>query len=248
MIARMLGLLFPPKCAACGELLDWYEAPRRHDALCPACQKRWVSEKLETCGRCAKRVTECSCMPEDLQKSGCKGFRKLTYYLHATREPVQNRVIYHIKETRDITVSNFLASELMPILEELLEANGATADEAILTYVPRGAAAKSKYGTDQAELLAKTLSRKSGIPCRCLLKRRRGISKEQKTLTLTERRKNARETFCAERDAKIAPKLLFLVDDIVTTGTSAAACVRILKHMGAKRIYCIAVASNSVNR
>ena len=248
VFSRIRGLLFPPKCAACGELLDWYEASKRGDALCPTCKKRWISEKLETCGHCSKRVTECSCMPEDLRKSRCLGHRKLTYYLHGTREPVQNLVIYHIKENRDLTATAFLTSELLPILEELLETNGVAPQDAILTYVPRGRAAKAKYGTDQAELLARMLSRKSGVPCRRLLGRRRRASREQKRLTADERRKNARAAFRAGRDEKIDAKLLFLVDDIVTTGTSAAACVQILREMGAKKIYCISVASDDVNR
>lgn len=248
LFARIRGLLFPPKCAACGALLDWCEAPRDGDALCPSCKKRWESEKLETCGHCSRRVSECSCMPDDLRKSGCLGLRKLTYYLHGTREPVQNLVIYHVKENRDLTTTAFLASDLLPVLEELLAKSGVAPQDAILTYVPRSAVAKAKYGTDQAELLARTLSRRSGIPCRNLLKRRRKASKEQKTLTLTERRKNADETFRARRDEKIEAKLLFLVDDIVTTGTSAAACVRILQRMGARNIYCVSVASDDVNR
>lgn len=248
VFSRIRGLLFPPKCAACGELLDWYEAPKREDALCASCNKKWHSEKLETCGHCAKRVTECSCMPEDLRKSRCLGLRKLTYYLHGTREPVQNLLIYHIKENRDLTATAFLASELLPTLEELLKANGVAPQDAILTYVPRGRAAKAKYGTDQAELLARMLSRKSDIPCRRLLDRTRRSSREQKRLTADERRRNVRVAFCARRDEEIDQKLLFLVDDIVTTGTSAAACVRILREMGAKKIYCISVASDDANR
>lgn len=54
MTERIRALLFPPKCAACRSLLDWHGAAKYNIALCERCQKKWNSERLETCGHCAK--------------------------------------------------------------------------------------------------------------------------------------------------------------------------------------------------
>ena len=248
MIARIKALLFPPKCSACGELLDWYEAPRTGESLCPDCRKKWESEKLETCGTCTRRVTACACMPDMLKKSGCRGFRKLTYYLPARRDVVKNRVIFRIKEESSVRTHAFLASELLPALTEMVEASGYAREDMSLASIPRSASAKAKYGTDQAEMLARALAKESGLPYVGYLARRWRASRAQKGLSGAARLQNAREAFCLSRGKRNCTKVVFLVDDVITTGASAAACARLLRRAGAKRIYCLAVASDDANR
>ena len=248
MIDRVKALLFPPKCAACGVLLDWYDTPDRVNALCTSCKKQWKSEKLETCGACAKPITVCSCMPEALRKSKCLGFRKLAYYLHGRRDPVQNRIVFHLKEKRDHRATRFLAAELLGALEDAVKASGVAREEILLTWIPRTAAAKSKYGTDQAEELVKALSRRSGIACRRLIGRKWGSFRQQKGLSVEARIKNARSAFRVVRMRKSCPHAVFLVDDVITTGASAAACVRLLRDVGVEKVYCFAITTNDANR
>ncbi len=248
MRERIKALIFPPKCVACGVLLDWYEAPYRKTPFCDACQKKWESEQLETCGHCAKRVTVCDCVPDALKKAGCRGFRKLTYYLHGRRDPVQNRIVFRLKEKWDKRTLAFVARELMPAMEDLMAGCGYERDEMAIAWLPRSYAAKSKYGVDQSELLAKELSCVSGIPCLRLLSRRLKRTKEQKGLSMVARLQNAKNAFCLTRGAKRCPRVVFLVDDVITTGASTAACVRLLRHTSAKRVFCLAIASDDANR
>lgn len=242
MTDRIRALLFPPKCAACRGLLDWYGAAEYGIALCDRCRRKWDSECMETCESCAKRITECECMPSALRKSRCKGLRKLVYYRHGMREPIQNRLIYRIKETRDRRTVEFLAASLLPALRTLLEKDGVVKDDTVLTWAPRGRSARLLYGTDQARALAKTLSRLSGIPCIRLLKRRRGRSHEQKKLDAKSRRANAEAAFGLTRNVGGISTTVILVDDIVTTGESMAACVRLLHMAGARYVTALSVA------
>ena len=248
MKERIRALLFPPKCVACGTLLDWYEAPHSRTPLCDTCLKNWESEKLETCGYCAKRVTVCECMPDALKKAGCRGFRKLTYYLHGRREPVQNRIVFRLKESRDRRTVSFLAHEWMPAVEELLASCGYAKNEIAIAWLPRSYAAKSKYGVDQSEMLAKALSRVSGIRCLKLLARRFKHTRSQKTLSMTARLQNVKDMFRLTRAANSCPRVVILVDDVITTGASTAACVRLLRRAGAKRVFCLAISSDDANR
>ncbi|MBQ7346720.1 MAG: ComF family protein [Clostridia bacterium] len=236
-------LLFPPKCSACGELLEWY-THTEPDALCPDCRKQWESEKLDTCGICAKRVTECECLTAELEKAKCKSFRKLVFYQHGKGERVQNRLIFHMKKQNDRQTPHFLASELLPMLPALTAVDG----QAVLTYVPRARTTALKYGTDQALELANALSELSGLPCEKLISRHARNHVAQKELSPAERLRNAKETFYFSRRAEAKGKNVILIDDIVTTGATAATCVRLLRRAGAKAVFCIAVASDDVNK
>lgn len=248
MIGRIRSLLFPPKCAACRSLLDWYGAKEDRIALCERCRKKWDSERLDTCGRCARIVTACECMPDALKRARCRALRKLVYYRHGTREPIQNRVIYRIKESRDRRAIGFLAVSLLPALREIVESNRAIGGEVVLTWVPRGRSARLLYGTDQARELARALSRLTRIPCTGLIKRRRGKEREQKKLDAKSRRANAEAAFGLTRAARRIPDTVILVDDIVTTGESMAACVRLLRMAGARQVMALSVAADDQNK
>lgn len=237
------SLLFPPKCAACGSLLDWQDS-LSFEALCEECRKRWESEKADTCDICAKRVCECGCMTAAMERAKCDGFRKLVFYRHGTRAHVQNRLIFHVKTNNDRRTPLFFASELLPMLQALTEEQ----TRVVLTYAPRSRAARLEYGTDQACALAKALSTLSGLPCERLIRRSFGKKSAQKELSTKARLQNARDTYRLSRNADVRGKTVVLVDDIVTTGATAAACVRLLRRSGAERVFCLTVASNDTNK
>jgi ComF family protein len=241
-------LLFPPKCTSCLKLLD-FETPDNM-ALCPDCENLWVSEQKETCGVCAKEIGLCSCVTDRMQKARCKGFYKLIYYIPAKRSQVQNRLIYSIKQSRDQRTVAFLAEHLLQSLELLLQENDLRREDVILTYIPRGTPAKLQYGTDQAKALARELARLSCVEMQPLLRRNRGRGKQQKKLRGDARYQNAKRSFAPIKEDPLflKGKSVILIDDIVTTGASIAACARLLRKMGAKSIYALAVASDFFNR
>ena len=241
-------LLFPPKCASCSTLLE-LDAPL-DEALCPDCQKLWESDKLETCGVCAKRVGDCACLTERMQKAKCRGFYKLVYYFPGKRVRVPNRLIYAVKQSRDQRTVDFLARELFGAVERLMKEESISSSDVILTYIPRGATAKLQYGTDQSRELAEALSKNSGLPMCPLIRRRWGRGKQQKKLDPVARYKNAKESFLPVANPVISPKgkTVILLDDIVTTGASMAVGVRILRKMGASGVYALALASDYLNR
>ncbi len=243
---RLKQLLFPPRCAACEDLLDW-NITDQAVALCPRCAGRWESEKRQTCEVCAKPVTACDCMPEALEKAKCAAFRKLVYYTSGTRETVQNRVIFRIKNKRDERTPVFLARELLCALEDVLRTNNIDQKDAVLTYIPRAAANKRRYGTDQAEAPAGALSAISGVECRPLLVRK-GRRSEQKQLNAAQRARNVRDAFVLSPNALPSGKAVILLDDVVTTGSSMAAGVRLLRRAGAREVFCFAIAFHDISR
>ena len=247
-VQYLKDLLFPPKCAACHTLLEW-RTPNVASApsLCSACQAVWESEELETCGICAKKVTECECMPERMQKAKCASFRKLVYYVPSHRTLVQNRLIYLIKRKHHDRAYAFLAARLAKTAEDIIEQESLDREDVIITYLPRTRKAHLQNGIDQAAELARRVAEICSLEAKPFLCRTRGGA-EQKMLTPTERIRNARGSIGLRRDAECRNKVVFLIDDIVTTGNGMARCTKLLRHAKCRAVYALAVASNVYNK
>ncbi len=239
---RLRRLLFPPRCAACKSLLDWF-GDGSPAALCRSCASLWQEEQREVCTVCALPVLSCGCMPEVMQKAKCGGLRRLCYYRSLNEKSIHSRLIYHMKNVRDADAAAFLAAALLPALRELQAESESEERDLLLTYLPRGATAKLESGTDQAEELARALSRLSGIPVCRLILRNRGKNRPQKHLSSEARLRNAKESFRISPKAALSGKTVFLVDDIVTTGAGMAVGTRLLRRAGAKEVYCLSLAS-----
>lgn len=241
MSSLIKRLFFPPRCAACRELVDWHE---ENLGLCKACMPLWQTEKRETCAICGEAVSKCGCMPQAMQRAKCKAFYKLTYYYPNTRKKVQNRLVYTIKENAVRNSFEFLAKELLPTVERIV--NEDPCGDYLISYLPRTREAKRKYDVDQAEALARALSKLTGIEFCHALERIGGV--QQKELTLAARAKNARESYRLRADAEIKGKQMILVDDVVTTGAGMAVGARLCRKAGALAVYCLSVASDITNR
>ena len=241
-------LLFPPKCAACNQLLSW-RTPDAEAApsLCVTCLAEWESEEMETCGICAKKVCECECMPERMHKAKCSNFLKSVYYVPSKRNLVQNRLIYLIKRKNHDRAYSFLVSRLSQMAEELIQKENLLREDIIVTFLPRTRRAYLQNGIDQAAELASRVAKNCNLVCKPLLCRTRG-GEEQKKLTPVERIRNVRGSIDLRKDADPSDKVIFLVDDIVTTGNGMARCTKLLRHAKCRSVYALAVASDVYNK
>jgi len=96
-----------------------------------------------------------------------------------------------------------------------------------------------RRGFNQAELLANEIGRRASVPV-CRLVRRVKATGPQAGLTNAKRRANVAGAFRVVAPA--AGKRILLVDDVLTTGATAAACAAALKRAGAKRVAVLTVA------
>jgi ComF family protein len=92
-----------------------------------------------------------------------------------------------------------------------------------VSWIPTTAARRRRRGFDHAELLARAVARRLGLPCRRLLDRRPGPP--QTGRSATERRRGP--TLVVRRGA--LPERVLLVDDVITTGATATAAARTLR-------------------
>ena len=103
-----------------------------------------------------------------------------------------------------------------------------------VTWVPGHRADMRARGFDHGELLARTVAARLGLPARALLART-GATADQTGLGAAARRANLAGAFVAR--SVPGPKRVLLVDDVVTTGATAAACAAALRAGGVSEIH-----------
>lgn len=110
-----------------------------------------------------------------------------------------------------------------------------------LIPIPLSAKRLRKRGYNHAKLLAESLSGKLGLKQIDILKRVRE-TKSQFGLKLTERKENLRNAFILNTQYPIQNTSVFLVDDILTTGSTLLEATKVLKKNGAKKVYGLTLA------
>jgi ComF family protein len=105
----------------------------------------------------------------------------------------------------------------------------------VVTWAPTSDGRRRRRGFDQAELLARALARRWGVPARPLLRRLPGPP--QSGRSAPERRTNP--AFSARPPC---PPRVVLVDDIATTGATMTAAARALRAAGARQVHAVVAA------
>ena len=132
------------------------------------------------------------------------------------------------KFKKNTALADFFAEKVLNVL------NDSVLKEAVIVPVPPRQGKIKENGWDQVDYLVKrlfSLSHGSITVCRCL---RRKKSKTQKTLGRKERMENLKGRISILGPA---PKIAFLIDDVITTGSTMETCSSVLKENGAEKVY-----------
>jgi len=122
----------------------------------------------------------------------------------------------------------YLAAEIAAVVD--VEAD-------IVTWVPTTAARRRARGFDQAELLARAVGRRTGVPVRSLLRR---VDGQAQTGRDAQARRQGPE-FTVRRRRAVAASVV-LIDDIGTTGATLEAAAQVLARAGWSQIHARTVA------
>ncbi|MDH4556100.1 ComF family protein [Pseudomonas sp. BN417] len=111
-----------------------------------------------------------------------------------------------------------------------------------LLPVPLAAPRLRLRGFNQAQMLARWLRDELQIPLQADWLQRVEDGPSQQGLDAAARRRNLRRAFALDERAEVRGLHLALVDDVLTTGTTAHFLARLLKRAGAARVdvYCLA--------
>jgi ComF family protein len=113
----------------------------------------------------------------------------------------------------------------------------------LVTHVPVHEARARARGYDQAALIARVAARHLGLPYATLVTRERATT-AQFDLDRSDRAANVAGAFVAGsgRNDRLVGRWVLLVDDVVTTGATLAACAEALERAGALGTSAITVA------
>lgn len=116
--------------------------------------------------------------------------------------------------------------------------------ESVFVPVPLHKKKLRKRGYNQAELLAKGLGKRFGLPVVDCLQRVKE-TKTQVGLSKEERASNSRNAFAfnpAFQNNLRGIKQAFLVDDVVTSGATLRECAKVLKKAGVEKVWGLTLA------
>ena len=109
-------------------------------------------------------------------------------------------------------------------------------DDRLLIPVPLHRTRLWARGFNQSALVASELSRRLKIPNDPLVLQRTRRTPPLKGMNRLQRAKTVAGAFRVRDKASVAGKTVILIDDVLTTGSTAQACARTLRRAGAARI------------
>jgi ComF family protein len=217
----LLELVYPPRCAACGE-------PVSAEPFCEVCGEALLPVPAG-CARCGQPGPEDPCgacraspPPFDAVRAGGLFGGPLADAIHAFK--------YGSRPALSRPLGAWLAARVpLP-------------PSAAIVSVPLGRARRIDRGYDQAALLADALARSAGGGVRRLRGALRRVRETppQVGQSRSDRARNVAGAFVA--GPSVAGRDVLLVDDVVTTGATAAAAAGALRAAGARSVIVVALA------
>ncbi len=226
---KIRDLFFPPKCAACGSLLDM---SMFSEPFCERCMAKWEFAKrsvVEAHHGQPIRVF----FDNDGDEYGRAMF--LLYYEPSNFNNVESKLLFSLKDRGEERSVDFAARELADMIRRNVPFLDSVRDNSVIVWIPRRIGAVRRYGFDHMERVAKRLSYYLSVPSNLLLHRRL-FAFEQKNLSLAERKRNAHSTMTLVKGANLINKTVILIDDIITTGASLEAAASLLMNAGATQV------------
>jgi ComF family protein len=224
VFGALLDLVFAPACLGCDSLMPADDAGR---PICRRCRARLRAPPAPCCERCAAPLRQTGREPLAGACAECIGWPAALVSARCAcllEEPA-DRLVHQLKYRGWRVLARPLA--------ERMAAQGWPADAhepAVVVAVPTTRARLRERGYNQAGLLAGAYARLTRRPLRTLLLRTSG-ARTQTALQPAARAANVAGAFAAS--AELAGLHVILVDDVLTTGATAAECARALVSAGA---------------
>ncbi|MDE5593579.1 MAG: ComF family protein [Clostridiales bacterium] len=212
------------------------------DIKCIVCGREIRPNRYGLCENCKLVINDNFCLRCGRHKIGigdyCDECSEQSLHFDEARSAVNydgnaKNLIYKLKYGN----AKYLANTLSQYLLDVLLLSDWQAD--CITYVPIHKSRQRKRGYNQAELLARELAERIDLPCENLLEKSVKTPNQAK-LNRAARLENLKDSFIA---VGTPPDHVILVDDVMTTGSTADECSRILKRAGAKVVYVLTFAS-----
>jgi ComF family protein len=217
----VLDFALPARCGGCGTIVDevdsfcidcWRQIEWLGKGGCTVCGLPLQSTDAETCAACLAKPPRLARM------------RSAVAYDDITRA-----IAIRLKHGRKVALARTMARYMAPLIGEPRE-------DSILIPVPLHRGRLWRRGFNQSAIVARELSRRLNVPLSVDALKRVKSTPPLKGLNMLQRRRTVSGAFRANPKAKLHGRLVILVDDVLTTGSTADACARALKRAGAARV------------
>lgn len=220
-LTGLLDFALPPRCPGCGVIISdlhafcpdcWSQVRFLGDSGCQTCGLPLEGTEIDQCGACLAQ-------PPLIART-----RAAVSYDDLTR-----RVAIRLKYGRKIALARTMARYMVPLILPNEH------EERIIVPVPLHRGRLWSRGFNQAAIVGREIARKTAIAHAPFALRRLKRTPPLRGLSRSQRRRTVQGAFGA--DASIVEgKSVILIDDVLTTGSTAESCARALQKAGAAKV------------
>ena len=215
----ILDFALPARCAGCGTIVeevhtfcvDCWSKIEFITGGCTSCGLPLAATDIETCAACLAR-------PPRISKS-----RSAVTYDDTTRG-----LALRLKYGRKVGLAKTMAHFMAPLVSDM-------PSDSALVPVPLHRGRLWQRGFNQSGLLALEISKRTGLAVDQPLVRTKRTPPLQ-GLSRQQRRRVVAGAFKVRKNANLKGRTVVLVDDVLTTGSTANGCARALLRAGAARV------------
>lgn len=217
----LLDFALPPRCAGCGDVAE------EVGAFCPACwrEMEWLGNSgcqicgLPLAGTEAEICARCLAAPPKLDR-----IRAAVAY-----DEIPRSVALRLKYGRKVALARTMARYMAGL-------KGIWPDNTIVMPVPLNRWRLWNRGFNQSVLVAQELAHSWELNVDRHSLQRVKRTKPLKGLNHIQRRKAVAGAFKSSRSNQLKGATIVLIDDVLTSGSTAEACARVLRRAGAARV------------
>lgn len=234
LMRKITDAVFPPLCHACGK----FEKESNHQPLCQTCLRTIPYNCPPFCLRCSRHILtphasglcqDCRTQPPQFDDAWI-----MTRYLAPMPSLIKSFKFYNktsLRKTFTLISRNFFERYSLNIRADML------------IPIPIHQVRLRERSYNQSLLLAEGISSITNIPLYTEILRKTALRPRQSQLNRKERWTNIRGAFKIETSSTVRGKVIFLVDDLLTTGATASEAAVVLKQAGAAKVGLIALSS-----
>ena len=220
-------LLFPSniKCVVCGDELD---GDKKY-CICDRCMRLLPFIEGNVCRKCGVPIHDMGKVCMQCKDAGHVFSSNISVFMYLDDMP---RLIkgfkFANKKYLGYSLSNFIATKVIE----------SDKNYDIIVPVPLHPTRLKERGYNQSWLLCGTL-KQLGLNVRDDVLIKVSNTSPQVGLEREDRLNNLLDAFKVVNKAAVKGKVVLVVDDVYTTGTTLDECAKALLHAGAKKVYCV---------